>query len=54
MSDKTHQGKTLFNAWVDEKLYAEFAQAIKAQGYNNRSEWLRAKMREEVRREDKG
>jgi metal-responsive CopG/Arc/MetJ family transcriptional regulator len=50
MSDKTHQGKTLFNAWVDEKLYAEFAQAIKAQGYNSRSEWLREKMREEVRK----
>jgi metal-responsive CopG/Arc/MetJ family transcriptional regulator len=50
MSDQKHTGEATFQVHVDKQLLKDFDKAIKKNGYKNRADWLREKMREEIKR----
>jgi metal-responsive CopG/Arc/MetJ family transcriptional regulator len=48
MSDKNHTGESQLTFWLKHDIVARFDDAIEANGYKNRAEWFREKVRQEI------
>jgi len=46
MSDTNHTGEKQLHIWLDEKLLDKLDEALKQNGYKNRADFIREKVRE--------
>lgn len=54
MSDAKHTGESMFQVHIDTELLKKFDEALKINGYKNRADWAREKVRQEIGKAERG